>query len=51
MQYTDDIKELGNTKYISIPIKICRVLKLKKGDYVEITINKINENRGKKSEL
>jgi bifunctional DNA-binding transcriptional regulator/antitoxin component of YhaV-PrlF toxin-antitoxin module len=39
-EFIDDIKLLDKTKYVSIPIKICRALKLEKGDSVKLIIER-----------
>lgn len=41
-KFTDFVKLNGEVMYITIPVKIGRVLKLKKDDNVEIIIKKIN---------
>lgn len=47
-QFTDNVKENGDVLYITIPKKICRVLKLKKEDFVDIIIKKSMEVSNKK---
>jgi len=47
MEFYDKIKvlskETSETKYVSIPAKICKLLKLNEGDDVKLTIEKYIE--------